>query len=321
MQSNRSAPGPDSVLKAALIWLGVLFAFAPLPAAEVEIRAAPEFRQVVDPDAKLVKLAGNMKFTEGPVWLDRDGGVLVFSDIPANELKQWTAKGGVTTYRQPSHNANGNTLDRAGHLVTCEHGRRQVSVEEKGGTLRTLVDRFAGKRFNSPNDVVVKTDGTVWFTDPPYGLPSGEAKEQSGNYVYRFDPKTQTITVVAREFDMPNGLCFSPDEKRLYVADSGQPHHLRVFTVQPDGALTGGTVFAVIDNGVPDGIRCDAQGRVYATAGDGIHVFLPDGTLIGKLLVPETPSNLCFGGVDGQTLFITAQTSLYSIPLRGKGAP
>ena len=168
--------------------------------------------------------------------------------------------------------------------------------------MRTLVDRFDGKKFNSPNDAVVKSDGTIWFTDPPYGLPKGETKEQDGNYVFRFDPKTKTTTLAAKDFDMPNGLCFSPDEKKLYVADSGKPRHIRVFDVQPDGTLTGGAVFCQIDKGVPDGIRCDAQGRIFSSAGDGVHIFSPDGKLIGKILVPETPANLCFGGTDGKTL-------------------
>lgn len=304
----------------SLVLLCAGAAFVRLPAAEVDIRDATEFNKIIAPDAKLTKLAGGMKFTEGPVWLAQDGGSLVFSDIPANELKQWRAKGGLTSFRSPSQHANGNTLDRVGHLVTCEHSGRRVSIQIADGTLCTLVAHFAGKKFNSPNDAVVKSDGTVWFTDPPYGLAKGETKEQAGNYVYRFDPKTTATTIVVKDFDMPNGLCFSPDEKKLYVADSGQPHHLRAFEVQPDGTLTGGAVFCQIDKGVPDGIRCDVNGRVYSSAGDGIHVFSPEGKLIGKILVPETPANLCFGGADGQTLFITAQTSLYAIPLRVKGA-
>jgi gluconolactonase len=295
-------------------------ALARLPAAELEIGDATEFKKLIAPDAKLTKLAGDMKFTEGPVWLAQDGGYLVFSDIPANELKQWTAKGGLKTFRQPSQNANGNTLDRTGKLVTCEHSSRRVSIQEKDGAVRTLVDRFDGKKFNSPNDAVVKSDGTIWFTDPPYGLPKGETKEQAGNYVYRFDPKTKTTTLAAKEFDMPNGLCFSPDEKQLYVADSGKPRHIRVFDVQPDGALAGGALFCQIDTGGPDGIRCDTAGRVFSSAGDGVHIFSPEGKLIGKILVPEAPANLCFGGPDGRILFITARTSLYSIPLLVTGA-
>jgi gluconolactonase len=300
--------------------LAFFTAFSLAQAASFDVRDAGEFNKLIAPDAKLTKLAGDMKFTEGPVWLAQDGGSLVFSDIPANELKQWTTKGGLKTFRQPSQNANGNTLDRAGKLVSCEHSSRRVSVQEKDGTVHTLVNRFDGKKLNSPNDAVVKSDGTVWFTDPPYGLPKGETKEQDGNYVYRFDPKTQTTTLAAKEFDMPNGLCFSPDEKKLYVADSGKPHHIRVFVVQPDGALTGGAVFCQIDTGGPDGIRCDAAGRIFSSAGDGIHIFGQDGKLIGKILVPEAPANLCFGGANGQTLFITARTSLYAIPLLVKGA-
>lgn len=311
------------VRKPRQFFLNALAFFASLGiacAVEFDVRDAAEFNKIVAPDAKLTKLAGDMKFTEGPVWLAQDGGCLVFSDIPANELKQWTATRGLTTFRQPSENANGNTQDRAGRLVTCEHSGRRVSIQEKDGTVRTMVDRFDGRKFNSPNDAVVKSDGTVWFTDPLYGLPKGETKEQHGNYVFRFDPKTKTTTLVAKEFDMPNGLCFSPDEKRLYVADSGKPHHLRVFEVQPDGTLSGGGVFCLIDKGAPDGIRSDAPGRILSSAGDGVHIFSPEGKMIGKILVSETPANLCFGGADGQTLFITAQTSLYSIQLLTKGA-
>ena len=284
-------------------------------AADFDIRDETEFKKIVAADVKLVKLAGEMKFIEGPVWLERDGGFLVFSDIPSDELKKWTAKDGLTTFRKPSANANGNTLDGQGRLVSCEHSGRRVSVLEKDGTLRTVADQCGGKKFNSPNDAVVKSDGTVWFTDPPYGLPKGATKEQEGNYVFRFDPKTKTATIVAKDFDMPNGLCFSPDEKKLYVADSGKPKHIRVFDVQTDGTLTGGAVFCQIDKGGPDGIRCDAQGRIFSSAGDGVHIFAPYGKLIGKILAPESPANLCFGGKDGKTLFITARTSLYSIPL------
>ncbi len=186
--------------------------------------------------------------------------------------------------------------------------------------MRVLVERHDGRRFNSPNDAVVKSDGTIWFTDPSYGLQPGEAREQSGNHVYRFDPETGTTTIVARDFDMPNGLCFSPDERRLYIADSGQPRHVRVFTVQPDDTLAPGREFCRIDAGVPNGVRCDADGRLYATAGDGIHVFRPDGTRLGRIAVPETTANLCFGGLQGKTLFITASTSLYSIELQVAGA-
>jgi gluconolactonase len=288
-------------------------------AADFDVRDEAEFRKAVAPDAKLEQVATGLQFTEGPVWVAADGGYLIFSDIPAEELKKWTPKDGLTTFRKPSRNANGNTVDREGRLVTCEHSGRRVSRLEADGRLQTLADRFDGKKFNSPNDVAVKSDGTVWFTDPDYGL-GGKPHDYDGCFVFRFDPKAKALSVPAKDFDQPNGLCFSPDEKKLYVADSGKPHHIRVFEVLKDGTLKGGEVFCQIDNGLPDGIRCDDAGRVWSSAGDGIHIFAPDGRLIGKILVPETPANLCFGGGDGKTLFITARKSLYSIPVRVKGA-
>ena len=270
--------------------------------------------------AKLQKLAGDMKFTEGPVWIGRDGGDLVFSDIPADELMRWSMSEGLRTFRKPSHQANGNTLDRQGRLVTCEHHARRVTRTEADGTVTVLVDSFEGKKFNSPNDAVVRSDGTIWFTDPPYGLPPGASRELEKNYVFRFDPTTKRIDIVADDFDMPNGLCFSPDERTLYVADSGKPHHIRAFDVTSDGRLQNARIFCTIDAGAPDGIRCDDQGNVWSSAGDGVHVFAPDGTLLGKIPVPETPANLCFGGADGRILFITARTSLYSIRVNARGA-
>ena len=305
------------------ILLSILMPPCPASAADFDIRDEAAFKSIVARDAKLERLATDMKFTEGPVWVNRGAGYLIFSDIPANELKMFTVTDVVTLlkkYRNPSGNANGNTVDGQGRLITCEHSGRRVSILETDGSLHTLVDRHDGKKFNSPNDAVVKSDGTVWFTDPPYGLPQGEKKEQEGNYVFRFDPTSKMSMIVVKDFDMPNGLCFSPDEKKLYIADSGKPHHIRVFDVQKDGTLTGGGVFCQIDKGVPDGIRCDKEGRVYSSAGDGVHIFAADGKLIGKILVPESPANLCFGGKNGKTLFITARTSLYSIPLLVKGA-
>lgn len=277
------------------------------------IANADEFKKCVAAEARVQKLAGDMAFLEGPAW--HPDGFLVFSDIPNNELKKWTKEGGVTTFRKPSGNANGNTIDLQGRLVTAEHSGRRISVTAKDGTVGALVDRFDGKKFNSPNDVVVKSDGTVWFTDPPYGLPRGQQKEQEGQYVFRFDPKTGKTTVLVKDFDRPNGLVFSPDEKKLYVADSGQPKHIRVFNVNSDGTVTEGRVFCKIDKGGPDGIRCDGGGRIWSSAEDGVQIFAPDGALIGKILVPESPANLCFGGSDGKTLFITARKSLYSIPV------
>lgn len=297
-----------------------------LHAADFQIVDAAEFARCVPADAKVEKLAGGFDFVEGPVWIASDA-CLVFSDIPKNELKRWSPSGGVQTYRAPSFNANGNTLDRAGRLVTCEHSGRRVAVQEKDGTLRTVVDSFEGKKLNSPNDVVVKSDGTLYFTDPDYGLKTDPAtkqklgKEQPGNFVYRHDPRTGRTTALVRDFSNPNGLAFSPDEKTLYVADSGAPRHLRRFAVAADGSLSGGAVFCKIDAGGPDGIRVDSAGRVWSSAGDGVHLFSPDGKLIGKILVPESPANLCFGGTDGKTLFITARKSLYAVKVSVAGAP
>jgi gluconolactonase len=289
-----------------------------ISAAEFDIRDEAEFIRIVAKDAKVEKLAGDMGFLEGPVWVPADSGYLVFSDIPNNELKKWSKSGGLATFRKPSNNANGNTLNLEDRLTTAEHSGRRISIT-KNGTVSTVVDAFEGKKLNSPNDVVVKSDGTYWFTDPDYGLGKNP-KEQAGNYVYRFDPKGKSATAVVKDFDKPNGLVFSPDEKKLYVADSGKPRHIRVFEVQSSGTLDSGKVFCAIDKGGPDGIRCDNAGRIWSSAGDGVHVFAPDGKLIGKILVPESPANLCFGGSDGKTLYITARKSLYAIPTSATAA-
>lgn len=279
-------------------------------AADFEFKDEAESKKIFPAGAKVERLATNLKFVEGPVWV-YSGGYLVFSDIPANQLKRWDAKGGVTTFRDPSQNANGNTMDGQGRIVTAEHGGRRISRLEKGSSVATVVDSFEGKKLNSPNDVVVKADGTIWFTDPDYGL-AGRPKEQPGNYVYRYDPKSKQLAAVVKDFDKPNGLCFSPDEKKLYVADSGKPRHIRVFDVA-GGTVSDGKVFAAIDKGGPDGIRCDSAGRVWSSSGDGAQVFAPDGHLIARILLPEAAANLAFGGKAGKTLYLTARTSLYSV--------
>ena len=289
-------------------------------AADFEARDEAKFKQIIPADAKVEKLADGCGFTEGPVWNPADGGFLIFSDIPKNQLIKWTRVGGVTTFREPSRNTNGNTIDREGRLVCAEHSGRRISVTGKDGTVSAVVESYQGKPFSSPNDVVVKSDGTVWFTDPPYGLPAGQQREQDGNYVYRFDPTTTKTSAVATDFDMPNGLCFSPDEKKLYIADSGKPHHIRVFEVGGDGSLANGKIFCVIDKGGPDGIRCDADGRVWSSSGAGADVFATDGALIAKINLPKAGANLCFGGTDGKTLFITAREGLYAVPTLVTGA-
>jgi len=297
--------------------LRTLCAFLLLPLATIaaeagfDIRNDAEFHKIIPTDSKLEKLASGMSFGEGPVWVDWLSSV-VFSDIPNDELKIWNSKEGLKTFRKPSHNSNGNTVAKGEQFITCEHTTRRVSVQKQGGPIRTLVDSYQGHKLNSPNDVVVKSDGTVWFTDPPYAIDLKQ-RELPGNFVFRFEPKTKNLVAVLTNFDMPNGLCFSPDESKLYVADSGAPRHIRVFNCTRDNHLDAGKVFCVIDKGLPDGIRCDRDGRIWSTAEDGVQVFTPDGNLIGKVLVPETPANLCFGGTNRDTLFITARTSLYSI--------
>ncbi len=287
--------------------------------ANFDIRNETEFKKLLPAEAQLKQIGTNFGFVEGPVWLKQDGGMLIFSDIPNNALKKWTESGGIINFRKPSHNSNGNTVDRQGHLITCEHTGRRVAIRDDEGKLKTLVSDYRGKKLNSPNDVVVKSDGTVWFTDPPYGIKP-EEKEQDANYLFRFDPKSGQLAAMARDFYMPNGLCFSPDESKLYVADSGKPHHIRTFTFSRRDGFKPTGVFCVIDNGVPDGIRCDAAGRIWVAAGDGVQIFAPTGELIGKILMTETPANLCFGGADGQTLFITARTSLYAINVSTRSA-
>ena len=287
------------------------------------IEDADAFRQVVPEGARVRKLADGFRFVEGPVWT---GGVLRFSDIPAARIYAWSPDEGMSVFRDNSGAANGNTLDNAGHMLTCEHDTRVVSIT-LGADRSVLVDRFKhdgrDARFNSPNDVVVRRDGTVWFTDPPYGIPpeKRDAEMQyGGRWVFRYDPKDESVTPVAKDFDFPNGLCFSPDESVLYVADSGDPKHVRRFAVNADGTLSGGEVFCKIDKGVPDGMRCDASGRLFSTAGDGIQIFAVDGHRVGKILVAESPANCTFGGEGNKTLFITAQRGLYAIDLGVAGA-
>jgi len=292
--------------------LSLIVAAAPVVAADFDVKDEAAFRKLFPAGAKVEQLATGMQFVEGPVWLPSKGGMLVFSDIPANQLKKWDRQGGLGVFREPSNNINGNTLDGEGRLVSAEHGGRRVSRTDKDGSVKSLVDSFEGKKLSSPNDVVVKGDGTIWFTDPDYGL-AGRPKETAGNYVYRFEPKSGTLSAVVKDFDKPNGLCFSPDEKKLYVADSGKPRHIRVFPVNGDGTVGAGAVFAAIDKGGPDGIRCDEGGRVWSSSGDGAQVFGEDGKLIVRILLPESAANLAFGGAQGKTLFLTARKSLYAV--------
>jgi len=299
----------------------ILFSSTLAFADDFDIKNQEEFKKILPEGARVQKEASGFGFVEGPTWIKSGAGYLVFSDIPNNKIMKWTAKDGVTVFREDSKNSNGNTTDPEGLLVTAQHGSRSVTRTEKDGKITTLADKYNDKALNSPNDVVVRSDGTIWFTDPDYGIPKGQTKEQEGNWVYRLDPRSKALKILFSEkiFDKPNGLAFSPDEKTLYVADSGGPRLIRSFEVREDGSVAGGEVFCKIDKGGPDGIRVDADGRVWSSAGDGVHIFDAKGKLIGKILVPQTPANLCFGGEDGKTLFITAQKSLYSIKTNVSG--
>ena len=279
----------------------------------------------------LEKLHTGMRWAEGPVWFG-DHHCLIFSDLPNNRLMRWDeATGQVTTFRSPSSFANGNTRDRQGRLLTCEHRDRRVTRTELDGGITVVADRYQGKRLNSPNDIVVKSDGTIWFTDPSYGISAeyegGKAESEIGSCnVYRFDPSDGSLKVVVDDFHRPNGLAFSPDESTLYIADSGfwpnpeAPHHIRAFQVAADGALRDSRVLAEVSPGIPDGFRVDVEGNIWTSAGDGVQCFTPGGDLIGRIPVPEKVSNVCFGGPTRDRLFICGHTSLYSIHLNVRGA-
>ncbi len=280
-------------------------------------------------NAWVERLCCDCLWAEGPVYF-ADSDCLVWSDIPNNRMLRWVA-GQVSVFRDRSNNSNGNTRDRQGRLITCEHGSRRVTRTEPDGSITVLVDHFEGHRLNSPNDVVVKSDDTVWFTDPSYGILSDyeghrAEPEYGGCYVFRLEPGTGNLQVMANDFVKPNGLAFSPDESWLYIVDTGQthtengPHHIRVFSVRGGGKLEGGEVFAEVSPGLPDGLRVDTDGNVWTSAGDGVHCFAPDGTLLGKIKIPEPVSNLAFGGPKRNRLFITATTSLYAIYVGATGA-
>lgn len=286
--------------------------------AQVAAPPNPELAKLVGADVKVEKLGSGIQFGEGPLWIPADGGYLIFSDVPGKKLKRWDAAKGLTDFREVN-GPNGNVLDGQGRLITCEETGRRLTLTEPDGTVRVLADKFEDKKINSPNDVVVRNDGSIWFTDPPYGLPRGTAKDQEKNNVFRLDPKTGHLTAVVTDLDRPNGLCFSPDHKKLYIADSGRPRHIKVFEVKEDGTLGPAAVFGQTDKGNPDGMKCDEQGNLWVASG-GIVVFSPDGKQIGRIALPEAASNLAFGGADGRTIFITARTGLYSIKTSVRGA-
>jgi gluconolactonase len=291
-----------------------VFAATVVSAAAQVVHLDPAAAELVAADAKIEKLGGGMKFTEGPVWVP-SRKALIFSDIPSAKLMKWEEGKGVSEHAE-ALNPNGNVLDRDGRLVTCEHSGRRVIRVDADGKKTVLATEFGGKKLSSPNDAVVKKDGTIWFTDPHYGVPAGEKKEQEVNRVYRLDPGTGKVTAVSELFDMPNGLAFSPDEKTLYIADSGKPQRVGAFPVKDDGSL-GEPKFWM--SGGSDGLRTDVQGNVYTTASDGVRIYNPEGKQLARITLPEQPANCTFGGSDYRTLFVTARTSLYAIPLKVAG--
>jgi len=301
------------------------------------IRLDPEMDKIVASDAKIEKLAGNFGFTEGPVWVPAEGGYLLFSDIPNNVIRKWTPSGQVTVFLEKSGyegevpadarnlGSNGLTLDLEGRLIICEHGNRRVTRLEADGKRTVLADRYENKRLNSPNDIVRKSDGSLYFTDPPYGLAKQDedpAKELNFNGIYRL--QDGKLTLLYRELTRPNGLAFSPDEKYLYVANSDPKRKIWMrFEVTRTGTLQSPEVFydatAMFQEGLPDGMKVDREGRLYCTGPGGILIFSPSGRLLGRIELPEIPANLAFGDQDGKTLYITARTGLYRVRLNVEG--
>jgi gluconolactonase len=288
----------------------------------------PAFGSYVLGNAPVKQLATGFDWVEGPVWFG-DANCLLFSDIPNNRILRWTQEEGISTYRAPSNYANGHTRDGQGRLISCEHGTRRVTRTEHDGSITVVADRFNGKPLNSPNDVVMKSDGSIWFSDPHYGIMSNyegfAAAQENPCVVYRANPADGALDVMVADMNCPNGLAFSPDESLLYVADTGQmfssdARHIRVYDCAADGRLSNSRVFHTVAPGCADGIRVDTDGNVWASAADGVHCLSPKGHLMGKILVPELVSNICFGGRAKHELYITATTSLYRVILNRQGA-
>ncbi|WP_417408119.1 SMP-30/gluconolactonase/LRE family protein [Hoeflea sp.] len=291
----------------------------------------PEFNALVLQNVGLMKLSSGHMWTEGPVWVPAHQ-CLYFSDIPNQRILRWTPDGSVTPLRNSSNFTNGNTLDAQGRLVSCQHGTRSVVRTEHDGSISTLAHSFNGKRLNSPNDVVVKSDGSIWFTDPTYGIMGNyegnrAVPEQPLKNVFRLDPDSGEIDSVVSDFCQPNGLAFSPDESVLYVAESGRSHRedipavVRAFDVQGGRTLANPRVFATVSAGLPDGIRVDAFGNLWVSSADSVRCFSSEGELLGRILVPEVVSNLTFGGPRNTHLFITATTSVYAIHVNVEAPP
>ncbi|MEO3715689.1 SMP-30/gluconolactonase/LRE family protein [Roseateles flavus] len=287
----------------------------------------PEFEDLIRHSARLERLASHCRWAEGPAYFPALRS-LVWSDIPNDRMLRWDeGSGRVSVLRAPCGHANGNTVDRQGRLISCEHSGRRVVRTEHDGRLTVLASHFEGRRLNSPNDVVVHSDGSVWFSDPPYGIESDyegirAPQEQAGCHVYRWDPVDGSVQAVIRDMRCPNGLAFSPDERWLYVADTGQEEGcMRRHAVGPDGQLGPGEPFLRCDTGFFDGFRCDEAGRLWTSAGRAVHCYRADGTLIGRIPMPERVSNLVFGGLRRNRLFICASSSVYSLLLATNGCP
>ena len=286
----------------------------------------PRFRRLFIGHARLERLWTGGRWCEGPVYVPAAKSLL-WSDIPNDRLMRWDeTDGSVSIFQSPCGNQNGHTIDAQGRVIACEHGTRSVTRLEHDGTWQTLADRYQGKRLNSPNDVVVKSDGTIWFTDPTYGIDShyeGHAapSEIGHSHVFRLDPASGALSPVVDDMVQPNGLAFSPDETTLYVADTGRSHvpglppDIRAYPVLAGATLGPGRVFATCESGAFDGFRLDRQGNVWASSRDAIRVYAPDGMQIGRIAIPEIVANLTFGGPKRNRLFITAQTSLYAVHL------
>jgi gluconolactonase len=285
------------------------------------------FRRCVLFGPELERLFTGTQFGEGPVYF-ADTDIFIWSDIPNSRLLRYV-DGHVSVYRSPSNHANGNTRDRQGRLLTCEHSGRRVTRTEHDGTITVLADSYQGRRLNSPNDVIVKSDGSIWFTDPTYGIQNDwegikHEREQSACNVFRIDPASGRIEAMADDCEMPNGLAFSPDERLLYVSDTGfterpdGPHHIRVYDVA-DGRLRNSRVLAVINPGCSDGFRIDTEGFIWTSAGDGVHCLSPGGALLGRIKVSEGTTNLTFGGPRRNRLFMTGPKSLWAIYVNRQG--
>ena len=290
------------------------------------------FRDLIIPTASPELLYDAGRWLEGPLWLG-DSCQLLFSDIPNDVVMRWAPGLGVAPFLAPAAYQNGRARDAQGRVIACEHGGRRLVRTALDGAIEVLCQSHGGARLNSPNDVAVRSDGTVWFTDPDYGILSDyeghrAPREQAACHVFRLDPGTSEPVAVVFDMDRPNGLAFSPDESLLYVADSGgshnpdgNPHHIRRFTVQDDRSLSSAGVLTEVSPGMPDGMKIDEHGHVWTSAGDGVHCYAPDGNLLGRIRLPQTVSNLCFGGVEGNRLFITATQCLYALDVATRGAP